>query len=410
MNRTVSSFISAGRISMLAVAALAIGACGSTAPKRVSAVFFPPSPELPRVQFLTSFTGSKDVEEQSGFDRFVVGEKQELKVDKPYGVAMFDGRIYVCDTNSTVVVFDLKSKVFDRLKGAVGPGALMQPVNIFIEPDGTKYVTDPARGQIVVFDRNDAYVRAYGFQGQWRPVDAVTFEDRLYVADFSNAVVRVFDKSTGDVVRTIGDKGETAERLARPTNIAFSADGDLYVTDFARFQVAKFDRDGHFKSAIGKLGDNLGHFSRPKGIAVDRENRLFAVDSSFNNVQIFNKDGRLLMFFGGAGEKPGDLLLPAKVALDYSNIKYFEKYIDPNFQVSALLLVTGQFGSRRVNVYAYGQEKGRRYPTEAEVLKQLEERKKKEMEKAAPAPEKSPATPATTEGPAAVEPAKPPSP
>src|SRR5262249_25030444 len=162
----------------------------------------------PRVQFLTSFTGSKDVEHQSGFDRFVVGEKVELKVDKPYGVAMYDGRTYVCDTNSTVVVFDLKSRTVDPLKGAVGPGGLKQPGNISIEPDGTKYVTDPVRGQIVVFDKNDAYVKAYGYLGTWRPVDAVTFEGRLYVADFSNSVVRVFDKASGEEVKKIGDKGE----------------------------------------------------------------------------------------------------------------------------------------------------------------------------------------------------------
>jgi hypothetical protein len=395
---------SAASLSVLAFAALN-GGCATSARKPEAAVFFPPSPELPRVQFLTSLRGSKDIEEQSGFDKFVVGEKRELPLDKPYGVALFDGRIYVCDTNSSVMVFDMKKKTFDRLKGAAGPGGLRQPLNISIEPDGTKYVTDPVRGQVVVFDRNDAYVRAYGVEGRWRPVDAVPFEDRLYVADAANALVRVFDKKSGDLVRTIGDKGEAAERLNLPTNVAFDSEGHLYVTDFGRFQVVKFDRDGHFQAAIGKLGDNLGHFARPKGIALDREGRLYAVDASFNNVQIFNKDGRILMFLGGGGEKAGDLLLPAKVALDYDNIKYFEKYIDPKFQASYLILVTGQFGPRRLNVFAYGQEKGRKYPTEAELLKQLEERRKKELEKVPPPAEKPANKPA--DKPAEAVPAKP---
>jgi hypothetical protein len=390
------SILRSHRVSALITAALFAAGCATQAPPRASGVFFPPAPELPRIQFLASFTGSKDVEEQSGFDKFVVGERQELKVDKPYGVAMHAGKIYVCDTNSTVLVFDLKSRTFDRLKGAVGPGGLKEPLNISIEPDGTKYVTDPVRGQVVVYDKDDAYVRAYGFQGQWRPVDAVTFEGLLYVADYASSLVRVFDKATGEPVRTIGDRGE--ERLSRPTNIAFSPEGDLFVTDFARFQVLRFDRDGHFKSAIGKLGDNLAHFARPKGIAVDRESRLFAVDSSFNNVQVFTKEGRLLMFFGGSGEKPGELLLPAKVALDYDNVKYFEKYIDPSFQASAIVFVTGQFGPRRVNVYALGQAKGQRYPTEAEALVQIEERRKRESQKAAPRPDK-PAEPAVAPAP-----------
>jgi DEAD/DEAH box helicase domain-containing protein len=47
-----------------------------------------------------------------------------------------------------------------RRRGAVGPGRLTQPVNISIEPDGTKYVTDPVRGQVVIFGKDDNYLRA----------------------------------------------------------------------------------------------------------------------------------------------------------------------------------------------------------------------------------------------------------
>jgi hypothetical protein len=106
-------------------------------------LYFPPPPELPRIQYLTSFRGLKDVEEQSSFNRFVVGEKQDVRLDKPYGVALHDGKLYVCDTNATVVVFDLKNKTYGALQGASGPGRLVQPINISVEADGTKYVADP---------------------------------------------------------------------------------------------------------------------------------------------------------------------------------------------------------------------------------------------------------------------------
>jgi DNA-binding beta-propeller fold protein YncE len=359
----------------------AAGVLAAPAPEKESPVFFPPAPALPRIQYLTSFTGRKDIEKQSAFNRFVVGEKPDVKVDKPYGVAVYDGKIYVCDTNASVAVFDLKEKSFGALKGAVGPGALRQPTNISIEADGTKYVADPVRGQVVVFDRNDDYVKAYGTEGAWRPVDAVPFEDRLYVADVANGLVKVFDKQSGEQLKTIGDKGEPSERLDRPTNLAFDREGYLFVTDFGRFQVLKFDRDGHFKAMFGKVGDNLGHFARPKGISVDREGRLYAVDAAFNNVQIFNKEGRLLLFFGQAGEGPGDLLLPAKVAVDYDNLKYFEKYVQRGFRAEYLIFVTSQVGERRVNVLAFGQEEGKTYPSDADLLKQIQERAKRESEK-----------------------------
>jgi len=356
-------------------------ACATPARRPEAPVFFPPAPGLPRIQYLTSFRGLKDVEEQSSFDRFVVGERQDLRVDKPYGIAIHDGRLYVCDTNATVIVFDLVSRSYTGLRGAAGAGKLIQPINISIEADGTKFVADPARGQIVVFDRNDDYVRAYGTPGNWRPVDAVPFADRVYVADPANGLVQVFDRASGEQVRTIGDKGEPSERLDRPTNLAFDGEGYLYVSDAGRFQVLKFDRDGHFKTAFGKPGDNLGHFARPKGIAVDREGRLYAVDASFNNVQIFGGEGRLLMFFGEGGDVPGGFLLPAKVTIDYDNVRYFAKYLAPQFQAEYLVLVTSQFGERPVSILAFGQEKGKHYPTEEELLEQIEEKRKKEQEK-----------------------------
>ena len=366
----------------LAVLALVATACKAPAQRvKQVPVFFPPAPELPRIQYLTSLSGSKDVETQSAFNRFVVGEKENVRLDKPYGVAIYDGKIYVCDTNTTVVVFDLKRKEYTGLKGAVGPGKLMQPTNISIEPDGTKYVADPARGQIVVYDRNDQYVKAYGEPGSWRPVDAVPFADRLYVADVTNGLVKVFDKKSGEAIKTIGDKGEPTERLNRPTNLAFDAEGYLYVSDFGRFQIVKFDRDGHYQSAIGEAGDGPGHFARPKGIALDASGQLFTVDASYNNVQIFNKEGRILLYFGEGGEKPGNFLLPAKVTLDFANVRYFRDYIEPGFQPEFLILVTSQLGPNSVSVLAYGREKGKTYPTDDELMRQIEEKRKKEMEK-----------------------------
>jgi hypothetical protein len=337
--------------------------------------FFPGPPDPPRIQYLTAFSSLKDVEQQSAFNRFVVGEKPDVKLDKPYGVAVFDGKIYVCDTNTGIVLFDLKHKSFGPLKGAVGPGQLTQPVNISIESDGTKYVADPVRGQVVAFDRNDDYLKAYGSPGAWRPVDAVPFADRLYVADRGNGLVKVFDKQSGDLIKNIGD------RLDRTTNLAFDGEGDLYVTDVGRFQVVRFDRDGHFKGTIGEPGDGLGHFARPKGIAVDREGHLYAVDAAFNNVQIFNKQGRLLMFFGESGDKPGGLLLPAKITIDYDNLPYFQQFVQPGFEPEYLVFVISQFGPRSVNVFAYGKQKGQTYPSDTELLKTIQAQRQQEPER-----------------------------
>ena len=87
------------------------------------------------------------------------------------------------------------------------------------------------------------------------------------------------------------------------------------------------------------------------------------------------------MFFGDAGLGPGGLMLPAKVAIDDRNIAYFRTYAAPEFEIEYLVLVTSQFGERKVSVYGFGHEKGKHYPTEEELRQQIEERRRKELEK-----------------------------
>lgn len=359
---------------------LTLTGCATTPPqqKEEPPVFYPGPPDPPRLQYLTSFTSSKDIEPpKSRFELFVTGKEIITRLDKPYGLALYDGKIYVADTNATVMVFDLEKKSLKPLSGAHGMGKLLQPLNICIDADGNKYVVDPIRGQVVVFDKNDLYVKAFGSSREWKPVDAAVYEDRLYVVDIKNAEVHVLDKKTGNPIKKIGRTGEPVNWLIKPTNITIDKEGVIYISDASRFQVVKYNRDGYFLGTIGRLGINLGHFARPRGVAVDREGRVFVVDAAFDNVQIFDKTGQLLMFFSKYGRARGDLYLPAKVVVDYDHVKYFTKYADPDFEIEKLVLVSSQFGERLINVYGFGKKKGMKYPTDEELREEL----KKELEK-----------------------------
>ncbi len=369
---------------------LIITGCASP-PKKAEhgPVFYPEPPELPRLQYLRSYTGSQDIEAGKGaFEKFVTGDQDRFsRLDKPYGAAIHEGKIYVADSNRTVMVFDLEKKTFDKMKGAQGPGKLIQPLNIFIEKNGTKYVADPVRGQVVVFDSNDKYVAAYGTKAQWKPVDVAVYGDRLYVADMKMGDIWVMDKASGETLKRFGAARKDREPehwLKFPTNITFDPQGYLYVADAGRFQIVKLDRDGHFLDAVGELGANFGSFARPRGVATDKAGRLYAVDAAFDNVQLFDKNGRFLLFFGKAGRNPGDLFLPAKVIIDYDNVKYFQKYADPNFEMEHLVIVVSQFGDSLVNIYGFGKEKGKKYMADEELEKMLKEKLTKFKETKSP--------------------------
>ncbi len=359
---------------------LLTGGCVSVEekPQKSAAIFYPEPPELPRLQYLRSYLGSMDFEEkQSAFDAFVTGSrKRGMRLDKPYGVITVPGAIYVADSNFSVMKFDLVGRKFGMLQGAKGLGKLVQPINICLDDKGNRFVSDAVRRQVLQFDDKDFFVKAFRYSGAWRPVGVATAEGSLFVCDRQNRQVHIFDIATGRLMRSLGQEGAPDERLGMPLNIAVGPDRVLYVSDGGRFQVVKYDLDGHYLGAIGEPGQSPGRFARPRGVAVARDGLVYVVDAAFDYVQVFDPAGQLLSFFGGPGDQPGNLNLPAGIALDYDNVDLFKEYIDPNFEVEYLVIVVSQFGNRLVNVYGYGKQKGVKYPT----MEELRELRKKQFE------------------------------
>jgi hypothetical protein len=90
---------------------------------------------------------------------------------------------------------------------------------------------------------------------------------------------------------------------------------------------------------------------------VDRAGRVYVVDAASQVVQIFDADGKLLLFFGEPEGSPVGLNLPAKVAIDYDHVGLFQTYAAPDFQVEYLVIVTNQYGDRKVSVFGFGGRK-----------------------------------------------------
>lgn len=322
-------------------------------------LFFPRPPNPPRLQFLKKFSSAYDVSsETSRFRDFVFGgeEAEEQVLIKPYGVAVYQGAVFAVDSRGGgYVIFDVAAGKWRAVKGS-GNGALKKPINITIDDDGSRYVTDTERKLVVVFDKNDRFIRTLGENDQFRPVDVAIYGDRLYVSDSDNQKIQVLNKYTGETEFSFGESGNGEGQMVHPTSLAVGADGSIYVSDTTNFRIQQFTAEGEFVRQVGSVGTNVGQFARPKGIAVDREGRLYVVDSAFQNVQIFDEQGRTLMYFGGAGYERGQFSLPTAVKVDYDNVEYFRQYAAPGFELEYLVFVVSQFGPNKVSVFGFGSE------------------------------------------------------
>jgi len=344
----------------ICVLGVLLEACASVkAPVPSSPVFYPEAPAEPRVQFLMAISSSRDLSRSSGrrsFADFILGKQPRAqKIIKPYGVAYANGTFYVCDTIArTIWVVDLHQGTFLPFKAAMGAGRLIKPINIAIDPDGTKYVADSGRQQILVYDQHDRFLRALGMKEEVLPVDVLIAGDRLYVCDMQDNEIEIWEKETGKRIGGFGQTGSDPGDLFRPTNITQDAEENVYVSDSGNFRIQKFTLVGEHLATIGGYGIAFGNFVRPKGVAVDRAGRIYEVDAAFENVQIFDQAGNLLLFFGGTGQEPGSLVLPSQVIVINEDLAHFQRYAAPNFALEHVIVVTSQYGPNKLNIYGFG--------------------------------------------------------
>ncbi len=345
------------------LAVLLLAGCATTPPEGQGreAVFYPLPPDEPRVQFLTSFSDSSAVlARRGGFKAFVLGRQPVEPIVKPYGLEVWRDRLYLCDTVlGALVVLDLKEKKFRRVRPE-GAGRLAEPINLAIDGDGTKYVADAGRGVVVILDAGDRYAGLLAAEGGMKPTDVAIGAERLYVTDLQRHRVTVWDKAGRTLLGAIPqpEDGREEARLFSPVNLALDREGSLYVSDMGASRVQKYDRRGRFVRSFGSPGTGPGQLVRPKGIDLDEEGRLYVTDAATEQVQIFDPEGNLLLFFGEPRGEEAFLSLPAGVRVDTTLLPRFRPLADPSFTLERIVLVSSQYGDRKISVFGIGRRKG----------------------------------------------------
>ena len=328
--------------------------------KEENPIFFPLPPDPPRVQFLMSFSTSADLPnaKPSKFSTFLTGKEPPSEmIIKPYGLAIRHGKIEVTDTVlNSIRIVDLEKWSF-RSFSPKGEGLIRVPINLSIDQDGTHYVADTGRRQVVIFDQHEKYLGAIGTKDEMKPTDVAISGDRLYVTDLKAPNVRVYDKKERKLLFTI-PRGRVTEtnQLFSPTNLALDSQGNLYVSDTGAFRVLKFDPEGNYLQTFAKHGGDPGTLARPKGVAVDREGRDYVVDAATQVLQLWDAQGRLLLFFGEPVVSPIEFNIPSKVVVDYDHVALFKKFVAPGFKVEHLIFVVSQYGDRKVSVFGFGSK------------------------------------------------------
>ena len=160
------------------------------------------------------------------------------------------------------------------------------------------YVFTRGTPPVQVYDTQGNFLRSWGGElvGKAHHLK-IDHEGNIWLADIGHHVVMKCTPE-GELLLTLGTKGVRgcdATHFNKPTDVAITSSGDIFVCDgYGNDRIVHFDKQGKYVKEWGELGTKPGQFSTPHAIAVDSQGRLYVADRNNVRVQVFDQRGKLL--------------------------------------------------------------------------------------------------------------------
>ena len=226
---------------------------------------------------------------------------------------------------------------------------------VAFDAKGHLYVLTRGAQAFFEFDPNGAFVRAFGDKMFTRSHGLKIDRDgNLWATDVGGHVVVKLNPA-GQVLLTLGTRGEAGEwneaagsrKLNQPNDVAIAANGDVFVvqghTPGAKgdARVLKFDKDGRFIKSWGGKGKEPGQFDVAHGAAFDAKGLLWVMDRENQRIEIFDGEGTFVRQLTYKG-------LPCSVAIGRDHVYMVNGFAGQVVQLDLsgkVLAVTGKPGT-----------------------------------------------------------------
>ena len=149
-------------------------------------------------------------------------------------------------------------------------------------------------GELIKTFGEDKFIMPHGL--------SVDPQDNVWVTDVGSQQIHKLSHEDGAVLLSIGEpgvQGDDQNHFALPSDVSFSKDGGIYVSDgYVNTRVVKYSPSGKYEFEWGTPGARPGYFNLPHGIEV-YEKRVYVADRSNLRLQIFDHKGSYLSEWKG---------------------------------------------------------------------------------------------------------------
>jgi sugar lactone lactonase YvrE len=189
------------------------------------------------------------------------------------------------------------------------------PASVAFDVTGHLFVLTRGDTTFFEFDENGVFVRSFGERLFTRAHGLhVDRDGNLWATDVGGHVVVKLSRD-GDLLLTLGTKGEAGEwneaagsrKLNQPNDVTVAPNGDVFVVQGhtpgpqGDARVLRFDKNGRFLTSWGGKGNGPGQFQVAHGIDIDADGALWVADRENQRLQIFTPEGVLVRVIKYAG-------------------------------------------------------------------------------------------------------------
>ena len=199
---------------------------------------------------------------------------KDFRLGNPTGIGI--------DTNQNIVIFHRADREWPLI-GSM-PNKTIQSKTILI--------IDKDNGKLLNSWGNNLFIMPHGL--------TVDNENNVWVTDVGLHQVFKFSYA-GKLLMKLGEakvSGNDSLHFNKPTDIAITKDGSLYVSDgYGNSRVIKFSATGKYLFEWGKKGSKEGEFDIPHALSLDSSGNVYVADRENNRIQIFDPNGKFIKQF-----------------------------------------------------------------------------------------------------------------
>lgn len=174
----------------------------------------------------------------------------------------------------------------DKAAEGIAPfSGMKEPRGAAVDARGRIWVADFGNSQVRIFDPFGGFLGGWGGRGSGtfglrEPCGVAIRDDVVYVADTWNGRIQAFTLE--------GKWKATAHDLFGPRGITVAPDGTVWVTDTGNKRLVAFDGELNRIRTLGHMGKGPEEFSDPVGIAAGPDGSLYIADAGNQRIQVLD--------------------------------------------------------------------------------------------------------------------------